>query len=1535
MTKGAPTSKPWRVKGTSRKDRSRRSAEKVEEEEVRTEGHATRMVQVACKRLYAQINANFRRGKKQYTRDDKFVQAKLYDIICDEARKLWSQSAVSMVRLNYKHDILANGPRGPAEKGPPRIAIMMTWPWCKLALEVKRVQEKYHYSYQSIRNCFARVSYLVYMGGCHVGLVALFGTKEDMQKADLDLFCTPLGGESVVDIALAKDAMSLFGYGDTKGMNKAQVPWAYQKDLKVNCIMNKFEPTEGFCVRVYHVHPSKSGRFKEKFSDEDRLNKLFAEYAEYEDRQQVLERDDSAFPSGAADDSAKYFSPDDIRKDVDKVDIYLQCGAWDYLKAHEEYKEILKRVEQPAAGDGDIIAGGKRKMPGQNIEFDYLAERLKDRITYTHQEVKPPPPPPETDDLYVAGPSPEEILAAYVANAGKPHQKGSLFEGAPELAQEATEEFTEIAVRDPDLRRMSSVKARQRWRGIRQSIFDYGPNPLDDDEELGPGAAATAAVHEWLAQRSTRGSIISRKGTVTSRGTNRSRGSYKYMPPKEDVTMGDKPEKYVTPEEESRLDLKMSRVSFKNRRQATVASRASKISRRSSVWYLPPKDQVAIGADPEQFMTIESVESEIEDEDDDEEYNKPIKRMSTKKRQAVAAVAASMPAKQRLQKRRSTAFFSDSGSEEVTTDDVVVQNTLPGSLKLSGEFTEELADPTSIEFMELASATKGALEKQLSKELGDSFHAVQITGFKKGSVVAEFVVIMTDDADKKTQKDVAKCIKQAAKAGVAGRTIQADSVSVEEPQSLSRPQSVAPSAEEDDPKKKRKWSVALSKKSRKSFAFIEVPEDKPESPPKPQEEQKMPRNQGIWKSLRMKHTKHEAKSDSGESADESPQEDATPVVDTPPVVEQKEPERKMPLKLGKWKSLRMRAKQQEAEPDSGESNDESQPQPQGDTKLVVEQKEPEQKMPLKLGKWKSLRMKPKRQEELEPESGESTDDSSPETEIPDQERVRREAVPDAEKHKELELSLPILLNKPEDKSSSLGRPKYSPVPVKRMASATSDLPLPEAVYLKRYSSSSIMDALEHGEEHVAPIMLNTKGSKKSQQKPPKIKLLEKKKSPSLSFKKSKEEKKKPKPEAQIGSTEGAPIPPADEDDYLEFIRKDPVEKKTRTEDDQKAIPLEEDDEGSVFNLPILPPPDQPRNRINMAELVNVLAKKQQLKEEEPRKRSVEFKEPEEEILEEAPDTSSPIAPVVLQPEETKEANTTILKSMLAAKKQQLVEDMNKQQALKRPTNFADVANRAMTEFGSSKKKDSVKKDSMKENERKLSKMSLKSSLKRSTKKDAAPEDAADLEAQTATLDLGDSASVQRYELAPYDSAMDTIEHDRDQGLFPVRGNFDSRYGEGTAEVFVDGDWEDHTQPHMEAAPPADMLKNSKPRRVYAASDVSSMIATWSFDPEWGSIDLPPSEFDEEIEPTRPAEIESSMVVPRAETPDDGDEISDRDSVSTDNTEDSRFTVVPFELEPEDKEKMRVKLPGEIVAPVVAKTKKKPGDPADDKGCVIQ
>ncbi|XP_035661994.1 titin homolog isoform X4 [Branchiostoma floridae] len=1354
MTKGAPTSKPWRVKGTSRKDRSRRSAEKVEEEEVRTEGHATRMVQVACKRLYAQINANFRRGKKQYTRDDKFVQAKLYDIICDEARKLWSQSAVSMVRLNYKHDILANGPRGPAEKGPPRIAIMMTWPWCKLALEVKRVQEKYHYSYQSIRNCFARVSYLVYMGGCHVGLVALFGTKEDMQKADLDLFCTPLGGESVVDIALAKDAMSLFGYGDTKGMNKAQVPWAYQKDLKVNCIMNKFEPTEGFCVRVYHVHPSKSGRFKEKFSDEDRLNKLFAEYAEYEDRQQVLERDDSAFPSGAADDSAKYFSPDDIRKDVDKVDIYLQCGAWDYLKAHEEYKEILKRVEQPAAGDGDIIAGGKRKMPGQNIEFDYLAERLKDRITYTHQEVKPPPPPPETDDLYVAGPSPEaeapsieptaspdEILAAYVANAGKPHQKGSLFEGAPEL------------------------------------------------------------------------------GTVTSRGTNRSRGSYKYMPPKEDVTMGDKPEKYVTP--------------------------------------------------------------------------------------------------------------------EVTTDDVVVQNTLPGSLKLSGEFTEELADPTSIEFMELASATKGALEKQLSKELGDSFHAVQITGFKKGSVVAEFVVIMTDDADKKTQKDVAKCIKQAAKAGVAGRTIQADSVSVEEPQSLSRPQSVAPSAEEDDPKKKRKWSVALSKKSRKSFAFIEVPEDKPESPPKPQEEQKMPRNQGIWKSLRMKHTKHEAKSDSGESADESPQEDATPVVDTPPVVEQKEPERKMPLKLGKWKSLRMRAKQQEAEPDSGESNDESQPQPQGDTKLVVEQKEPEQKMPLKLGKWKSLRMKPKRQEELEPESGESTDDSSPETEIPDQERVRREAVPDAEKHKELELSLPILLNKPEDKSSSLGRPKYSPVPVKRMASATSDLPLPEAVYLKRYSSSSIMDALEHGEEHVAPIMLNTKGSKKSQQKPPKIKLLEKKKSPSLSFKKSKEEKKKPKPEAQIGSTEGAPIPPADEDDYLEFIRKDPVEKKTRTEDDQKAIPLEEDDEGSVFNLPILPPPDQPRNRINMAELVNVLAKKQQLKEEEPRKRSVEFKEPEEEILEEAPDTSSPIAPVVLQPEETKEANTTILKSMLAAKKQQLVEDMNKQQALKRPTNFADVANRAMTEFGSSKKKDSVKKDSMKENERKLSKMSLKSSLKRSTKKDAAPEDAADLEAQTATLDLGDSASVQRYELAPYDSAMDTIEHDRDQGLFPVRGNFDSRYGEGTAEVFVDGDWEDHTQPHMEAAPPADMLKNSKPRRVYAASDVSSMIATWSFDPEWGSIDLPPSEFDEEIEPTRPAEIESSMVVPRAETPDDGDEISDRDSVSTDNTEDSRFTVVPFELEPEDKEKMRVKLPGEIVAPVVAKTKKKPGDPADDKGCVIQ
>ncbi|XP_078702358.1 uncharacterized protein LOC144928150 isoform X7 [Branchiostoma floridae x Branchiostoma belcheri] len=1093
MTKGdAPASKPWRVKGTSRKDRSRkRDAERVEEENVRTEGHATRMVQVACKRLYAQINANFRRGKKQYTRDDKFVQAKLYDIICDEARKLWSQSAVSMVRLNYKHDILANGPRGPAEKGPPRIALMMTWPWCKLALEVRRVPEKYHYSYQSVRNCFARMSYLVWMGGCHVGLVALFGTKEDMQKADLDLYCTPLGGESVVDIALAKDAMALFGYGDTKGMNKAEIPWAYQKDLKVNCIMNKFEPTEGFCVRVYRVHPSRSGRFKEKFSDEDRLNKLYAEYAEYEDRQQVLEKDDSAFPSGDSDDSSKYFSPDDIRKDVDKVDIYLQCGAWDYMRAHEEYKEILKRVNQPAAGEGDLISGGKRKMPGQDIEFDYLAERLKDRIQYTHQEVKPPPPPPETDDLYVAGPSPEaeapsieptaspdEILAAYVASAGKPHQQGSLFaaESVPELAEEATQEvIAEIAVRDPEVRRQSSVKARQRWRGLRPSLFAEPEGPVGDDEDLYTGGAATAAIHEWLTQRSFKSDSGSYKGTVASRGTRRSRGSYKYIPPKEDVTMGDEPLQYVSPEEEVTQAAgspfrKQSRVSFKSKREAKGTVRS-----RGSVKYLPPKDAVSVGNEPEKFMIFEDEDgNEIEEEDKPEI---PIKRMSTKKRQAVSAAMAAMPPRPGLQRTKSLAF-SDT-SDEPTTDDVVINNTLPGSMKLSGEFTEELADPSSPEFMELASATKSMLEQSLAKELGDSFYAVQITGFKKGSVVAEFVVIMADDADKPVQKDVTKIIKKAAKNGVAGRTILPESVDIEEPQSLSRRQSQkqAPGAEEEDDKKKRKWSSKL----------------------------------------------------------------------------------------------------------------------------------------------------------------------------------------------------------------------------------------------KKFGSS-------------------------------------------------------------------------------------------------------------------------------------------------------------------------------------KKKKDSLTKSSL---------------------------------------KGSLKKSPPEETERKSS---MKSSKKSSLKK--APED--QLEAQTATLDLGESASLAsapRYELAPYDYTMDTIQHDRDQGLFAVRGNFNSPLNDGVAEVFVDGDWEDPTQPRMEAAPPADMQMNiMPPRRVYAASDVSSMVATWQFDPEWGSIDLPPSEIDEQIVPTKPTEIESSMVVPRAETPDvSEDEISDRDSVSSDNTEDSRFSVVRVELEPEDKERMTVKLPGEIVAPVVPKTKKKAGDPganADDKGCVV-
>ncbi|XP_078702353.1 uncharacterized protein LOC144928150 isoform X2 [Branchiostoma floridae x Branchiostoma belcheri] len=1510
MTKGdAPASKPWRVKGTSRKDRSRkRDAERVEEENVRTEGHATRMVQVACKRLYAQINANFRRGKKQYTRDDKFVQAKLYDIICDEARKLWSQSAVSMVRLNYKHDILANGPRGPAEKGPPRIALMMTWPWCKLALEVRRVPEKYHYSYQSVRNCFARMSYLVWMGGCHVGLVALFGTKEDMQKADLDLYCTPLGGESVVDIALAKDAMALFGYGDTKGMNKAEIPWAYQKDLKVNCIMNKFEPTEGFCVRVYRVHPSRSGRFKEKFSDEDRLNKLYAEYAEYEDRQQVLEKDDSAFPSGDSDDSSKYFSPDDIRKDVDKVDIYLQCGAWDYMRAHEEYKEILKRVNQPAAGEGDLISGGKRKMPGQDIEFDYLAERLKDRIQYTHQEVKPPPPPPETDDLYVAGPSPEaeapsieptaspdEILAAYVASAGKPHQQGSLFaaESVPELAEEATQEvIAEIAVRDPEVRRQSSVKARQRWRGLRPSLFAEPEGPVGDDEDLYTGGAATAAIHEWLTQRSFKSDSGSYKGTVASRGTRRSRGSYKYIPPKEDVTMGDEPLQYVSPEEEVTQAAgspfrKQSRVSFKSKREAKGTVRS-----RGSVKYLPPKDAVSVGNEPEKFMIFEDEDgNEIEEEDKPEI---PIKRMSTKKRQAVSAAMAAMPPRPGLQRTKSLAF-SDT-SDEPTTDDVVINNTLPGSMKLSGEFTEELADPSSPEFMELASATKSMLEQSLAKELGDSFYAVQITGFKKGSVVAEFVVIMADDADKPVQKDVTKIIKKAAKNGVAGRTILPESVDIEEPQSLSRRQSQkqAPGAEEDD-KKKRKWSSKLKMPKKPSFKLKEAPEEK---------------------------------------AEEEPEEDTTPLE------EQKEPEQKMFKKPELWKSLRMIPTQPQEEVTPPEEQ--------------KEQAEPEPKAPRKLPRWKSLRMPKRRKEEKPVESGESTDDSSPETEVERETAERRIG-------KEVELSVPILLNTPEEKSpTAVGdTPKHSPVPVKRVASAASDLPLPEAEHLKRYDSDSVMNALQYGEEHVEPIKLNTSSKK---QKPPKIKLLERRKSPSLSRKKGKD-KKGPKLEGRVKyqPIETAPIPTVEqpEDHYLEFRRieptdqqmefrrNEPTDKQTPTEVGQKTTLQEKIGSGrgfdpTSFNLPIISA-DRPRSKVDMVELKNVLAKKQQLKEETSKQQSVEFKEPKEQIREDAPAINLPKAPAE-RSEDEKEFETTELMQILA-KKQQRSEDKQRGRPLGPPKHLAGVVSHAMMEFGSSKKKkDSLTKSSLKgslkksppeETERKSS---MKSSKKSSLKK--APED--QLEAQTATLDLGESASLAsapRYELAPYDYTMDTIQHDRDQGLFAVRGNFNSPLNDGVAEVFVDGDWEDPTQPRMEAAPPADMQMNiMPPRRVYAASDVSSMVATWQFDPEWGSIDLPPSEIDEQIVPTKPTEIESSMVVPRAETPDvSEDEISDRDSVSSDNTEDSRFSVVRVELEPEDKERMTVKLPGEIVAPVVPKTKKKAGDPganADDKGCVV-
>ena len=92
-------------------------------------------------------------------------------------------------------------------------------------------------------------------------------------------------------------------------------------------------------------------------------------------------------------------------------------------------------------------------------------------------------------------------------------------------------------------------------------------------------------------------------------------------------------------------------------------------------------------------------------------------------------------------------------------------NFFQSEMKLQVEFTAELGDTSSSEFKSLATDVEGSLLPELKKTLG-AIEAIQVTGFKQGSVIAEYNMIFTDPtAENLNASDVQTAVHTAVTTG--------------------------------------------------------------------------------------------------------------------------------------------------------------------------------------------------------------------------------------------------------------------------------------------------------------------------------------------------------------------------------------------------------------------------------------------------------------------------------------------------------------------------------------------------------------------------------------------------------------------------------------------------------------------------------------------------------------------------------------------------------------------------------------------------
>ncbi|XP_078701315.1 uncharacterized protein LOC144927634 [Branchiostoma floridae x Branchiostoma belcheri] len=295
--------------------------------------------------LYRSVNRDIRAGKRQLVKDEQFMKARLYDCMCDEMEKSGRADDIRHVEMEVTHNLLT--PAKMEEELPlPTTSFVCNFKGCTLAMEVKRVTDKFKGEFQTIRDAFAKMAYLLAHKGCDIGYVFVYGTVGDFSRFDLSHRCVPMTGEfGELDVILSRDTRIIRQFARH---TLKTIPWCFRKEMRTNLVPEK-EKFGVFCVRLYSVRATSKGQqFSERTSDSERLANIYA---------QKLDLAPSLI-----------FNAEDARREIERVDEHVQAGVYTVDKAVSQYAGVLDMLDQGTS------------FPGQEEDFEFLGKLLRHRL---------------------------------------------------------------------------------------------------------------------------------------------------------------------------------------------------------------------------------------------------------------------------------------------------------------------------------------------------------------------------------------------------------------------------------------------------------------------------------------------------------------------------------------------------------------------------------------------------------------------------------------------------------------------------------------------------------------------------------------------------------------------------------------------------------------------------------------------------------------------------------------------------------------------------------------------------------------------------------------------------------------------------------------------------------------------------------------------------------------------------------------------------------------------------------------------------